>query len=703
MPALFIYLLKANIALALFYLAYRFGLRRLTFYILNRFFLLFGILFSATFPLLDLNSLFLHHERLADSITYYAPRWNTVGPYLRQDPFTVWTLLQYVFWAGALIMAIRLCIQLLSLVNIHARTTDGMVNEDRVKLMTGKINPFSFFRNIYINPSLYHTEELANIITHEKIHVRGWHTIDVLTGEVNNIFYWFNPGAWLMKTAIRENLEFIADQKILKSGADAKAYQYSLIRVSSAPFAIPLVNHFNFSHLKARIRMMNKKRSSGFHLLRYLFLLPVITIVIVVFTSAGKEPMKTKNSRRIAPVTTVRQQALTAAGLLSNLKISPDAITNSIKGDSTFASRAYAALTANDLKKAALLAQQSLKLHPENKAALRVLRYLKQLKDHQKNTGRYRAEKNSGTRPQVHYTPPHPNRDSTPRVHYTPPHYTPPHPNGNSTPRIHYTPPHYTPPHRNRDSTPRIHYTPPRYTPPVPKKDSGLKSSGKRKEARALRPYRFTVPGSLPEDKDSLKRAVLLNPVKPPLTHTYTDEAALPLPYRGMASANGSRGKISYFIVNNSLQPSAYDNATSLHPYPFGHNIPGNLHKAKNTTSDAVSLYPAKPFDMLTTPSDDPVSFQRDTLPTHADAVIIGKEPGKVVYFVDNKMVDSGYLRAHLRPRDINSISIVKGAHAISLYGKKAGNGVIRIYTKNFVARHPGALKTDTIRKVHKL
>jgi hypothetical protein len=55
MSELFIYLIKANIALCLFYLAYRLGLRRLTFYTLNRFFLLTGIVFSSLFPLVDVN------------------------------------------------------------------------------------------------------------------------------------------------------------------------------------------------------------------------------------------------------------------------------------------------------------------------------------------------------------------------------------------------------------------------------------------------------------------------------------------------------------------------------------------------------------------------------------------------------------------------------------------------------------------------
>mgnify|MGYP001546317765 CR=1 FL=1 len=139
-----------------------------------------------------------------------------------------------------------------------------------MQLLKQPVNPFSFFRNIYINPSLHQPEELPAILRHERVHVRQWHSADVVLGELNNIFYWFNPGAWLMKTAIRENLEFITDRYLLQQGVDKTAYQYNLIKVSGIPYATAIANNFNFSHLKNRIIMMNSKRSSGYQLVRYL-------------------------------------------------------------------------------------------------------------------------------------------------------------------------------------------------------------------------------------------------------------------------------------------------------------------------------------------------------------------------------------------------------------------------------------------------
>jgi bla regulator protein BlaR1 len=87
-----------------------------------------------------------------------------------------------------------------------------------------------------------------------------------------------------MKKAIRENIEFITDHKILKSGADSKQYQYSLVSVSFAAPSNTIVNHFNISTIKKRIIMMNTKRSSKAKLTRYALLVPAVVALLLVFS-----------------------------------------------------------------------------------------------------------------------------------------------------------------------------------------------------------------------------------------------------------------------------------------------------------------------------------------------------------------------------------------------------------------------------------
>jgi hypothetical protein len=101
----------------------------------------------------------------------------------------------------------------------------------------------------------------------------------------------------LMKKAVRENIEFITDAKILKKGIDKKAYQYSLLDVGTLQPSVAIVNNFNLSGLKKRIKMMNAKRSSKVNLTRYLFVLPVLLCVTLAFTID-----KTDVKRSLAPL-----------------------------------------------------------------------------------------------------------------------------------------------------------------------------------------------------------------------------------------------------------------------------------------------------------------------------------------------------------------------------------------------------------------
>ncbi|ATL47578.1 hypothetical protein COR50_10585 [Chitinophaga caeni] len=279
MPTLFIYLLKANVALSLFYLVYRLALRKLTFYTLNRVFLVSGIVFSSLFPLVDVNAIMGKHEELVQQMVVYIPDLNALQDTMAApSPFTVWYALAIIFWAGVVLMMIRLIIQLTSLLMLHLKTRPGKVGEDHVRITGKTINPFSFFRHIYVNPSLHSQHSLDAILLHEKIHVKEWHSLDVLLGELNQVFYWFNPGAWLMKGAIKENLEFITDRRMLRSGVDIKAYQYSLLQISGAPYATAIANNFNFSHLKKRIMMMNKQKSSRYNIARYVLFGGVVSL-----------------------------------------------------------------------------------------------------------------------------------------------------------------------------------------------------------------------------------------------------------------------------------------------------------------------------------------------------------------------------------------------------------------------------------------
>ncbi|MBW4889115.1 M56 family metallopeptidase [Mucilaginibacter sp. HMF5004] len=302
MPAMFVFLLKVNIALLLFCAGYYLVLRHLTFYTLNRIYLVAAMLFATVYPNINLDDFAQRHEQLARpvQIVVYSletPAQNLVKPLARPD---YWYWAEVIFWIGVTLLACRLLVQLLSMYKMYRNSTPANIHDHDVRVVNDNIGPFSFWKSIYINPARHDAADMKAILLHEQVHVSEWHTIDILLAELSTIFYWFNPGVWLMKKAVRENIEFITDRKILKKGMDSKAYQYSLVNVILTPASQSIVNHFNLSTIKKRIIMMNAKRSSALNLSRYVLLVPVVVALLLVFTVSKAELTSvTKSSAKI--------------------------------------------------------------------------------------------------------------------------------------------------------------------------------------------------------------------------------------------------------------------------------------------------------------------------------------------------------------------------------------------------------------------
>jgi bla regulator protein BlaR1 len=286
MPALFVFLFKVNIALLLFCAGYYLVLRHLTFYTLNRIYLVAAILFASIYPKINLSGFLEHHRQIAKPVEVIVLNWQApakafVKP-LAQPNYWLWA--EVVLWAGVALFALRLLVQLYSLYKLYRSSTAATIHNHDVRVINSDTGPFSFWKSIYINPAKHNPSDLRSILLHEQIHVNELHTLDVLLAELSTIFYWFNPGVWLMKKAVRENIEFITDRKILKNGTDSKQYQYSLVNVSFSAAPQGIVNHFNISTIKKRIIMMNAKRSSKFNLTRYAFLVPAVVALLLVFS-----------------------------------------------------------------------------------------------------------------------------------------------------------------------------------------------------------------------------------------------------------------------------------------------------------------------------------------------------------------------------------------------------------------------------------
>lgn len=284
MPALIEYLIKLSICLAVVYIFYQLLLRRLTFYNWNRWYLLGYSAMSFIIPLINIMPQLRNREMEEAVILTWIPSWQ----YVSTEKQNIFETLSYWDWtfialaSGTIFFLARFIIKLYSFLLIRNKAKLITKFPALLYQLDENITPFSFGKAIFINQHLHSEEELAEIIRHEFIHVKQKHTIDIVFAELLCITNWFNPFAWLIRHSIKQNLEFIADNKVVQNGFDKKEYQYLLLKVmGNKQYAF--TTHFNFSNLKKRIAMMNTLKTTRVHLIKFLFLLPIIAVLLLSF------------------------------------------------------------------------------------------------------------------------------------------------------------------------------------------------------------------------------------------------------------------------------------------------------------------------------------------------------------------------------------------------------------------------------------
>jgi hypothetical protein len=142
------------------------------------------------------------------------PIWST--------QYDKWDWTAFALMIGAAILLLRFIIRYISFVRIRHRSE--LISDDGIKIyqVDKEIIPFSFGNAVFINRNQHSEEELKEIVRHEFVHVKQNHTIDIVWAELLCIFNWYNPFAWLLKRSIRQNLEFIADNKVIENGHQQK-------------------------------------------------------------------------------------------------------------------------------------------------------------------------------------------------------------------------------------------------------------------------------------------------------------------------------------------------------------------------------------------------------------------------------------------------------------------------------------------------
>jgi TonB family protein len=284
------WIIESAISLIVFYLAYIFFLKNVTFFQANRYYLLTAIIFSLVMPYIRVTppvntvtySWFIPEVTVAAS----APEQASI---LDGSGFTIIRLLLAVYLGGAVILFIRLFLRLMQLyVLARWNRTERYGNGWIVSFGSGQ-SPFSFFNYIFINESLYDEEEKEKILEHEMAHIRQYHTLDLILLELLSIIQWFNPVSWLYRRSMLEIHEYLADEEVIKKGTSIPLYQGMLMKLQLGREFFSPANNFNKSLTLNRIRMMTKIKPPAWERIRFFILLPFLALLVFTCTKNGEE------------------------------------------------------------------------------------------------------------------------------------------------------------------------------------------------------------------------------------------------------------------------------------------------------------------------------------------------------------------------------------------------------------------------------
>ena len=283
MSMFFVYSIKSALCLAAFYLLYMLLFRRATFHAFNRAVLLGFMALSFLLPLVHVPAESL--PVAVGGMAYVegfvvAPSVADVAPSYGLTPVR---MLFVIYIIGVVFFAVRELRSFLSLRLMMRRgSTEELDDGVRLTIIKGNISPFSWFGNVVMGENDY-KECPDKILLHEKAHIAGHHSIDLLLCDVLTIAQWFNPAAWLFKSEMQDVHEYEADEAVLRSGVDAREYQLLLIRKAVGDSLYSMTNNLNDSSLKKRIEMMKTKKNNPWSRARLLAVLPVAAIAVAVF------------------------------------------------------------------------------------------------------------------------------------------------------------------------------------------------------------------------------------------------------------------------------------------------------------------------------------------------------------------------------------------------------------------------------------
>jgi hypothetical protein len=309
----------------IFLLCYLLFLRKEKYYQLNRFYLLFTLMFSSLLPFLRFRL-----PVQATSISYVVNRTTVTEPSSIHVGWIIYLLGVALFFLLFVLNLVKVLRQVVGKQHVE-------INCLRVINQPGQKVPFSFFRYVVLDSSSFNENELDLVLRHEAAHARQRHTLDLLFVEVIGVVCWFNPFVWAYKSVLKSLHEYAADAAVLHSEVSQSDYFDLILKQIRKQNRMVPVHSFSAWAIKSRLRMMVEIRSEQCRWLRYLFVAPIVVLLVVgnsLLVSAKNVPPFMENvivpavdsqplSENTSKIDTIPTKSVEAKRVVRQTKVSP--------------------------------------------------------------------------------------------------------------------------------------------------------------------------------------------------------------------------------------------------------------------------------------------------------------------------------------------------------------------------------------------
>lgn len=279
------YIFKVSICIIVFYTFYFVVLRKCTFFLLNRLYLILGLILSFVIPALNFsifksqsNSTFstmIQPFLIDPEYVLFQPQ--NLSDYVTTTDYSI--ILSIIYFGGISFLFFRILFSIMRIIRIRNNSEIFQLGHKEI-IKTDSNQPFSFFNMIFLPKD--GTNQL--IIEHELVHVKQCHWCDLILIEIVSVLLWFNPFVILYKKSLKLQHEYLADASVVKDKNRIESYLNCMLTHIQVMNYNGMTSQFYCKTIKNRIIMITKNKTSNKYLGTYLFMLPLICFMLFVFS-----------------------------------------------------------------------------------------------------------------------------------------------------------------------------------------------------------------------------------------------------------------------------------------------------------------------------------------------------------------------------------------------------------------------------------